>query len=85
MLLEGRRDEQSTYQAKQIESKEPSDGETNKIEQKPSISTSVTCRNCVHIHTQGYVQRKGKQSCNHCGKPNHFAAVCRGRQTKRDY
>ena len=44
MLLEGQRDEQSTYQAKQIESKESIDGETNKIEQIPS--TSVTCRNC---------------------------------------
>ena len=41
MMLEGRRDEQSTYQAKQIESKEPTDGETNKLEQKPS--TSITC------------------------------------------
>ena len=34
MLIEGRRDEQSTYQAKQIESKEPSDGETKKLEQQ---------------------------------------------------
>ena len=34
MLIEGRRDEQSMYQAKQIESKEPSDGETKKLEQQ---------------------------------------------------
>ena len=31
MLLEGRRDEQSTYQAKDIESKDVTDAETNKI------------------------------------------------------
>ncbi|CAB4007251.1 Hypothetical predicted protein [Paramuricea clavata] len=36
MLLEGRRDEQSKYQAQQIESKEQTDGEANKLEQKPS-------------------------------------------------
>ena len=31
MLLEGRRDEQNTYQAKDIESKDVTDAETNKI------------------------------------------------------
>ncbi|CAB4030355.1 Hypothetical predicted protein, partial [Paramuricea clavata] len=36
MLLEGRRDEQSKYQAEQIESKEQTDGEANKLEQKPN-------------------------------------------------
>ena len=45
MLIEGRRDEQSI--AKKIESnKEPSDGETKKLEQ-PRASSGVTCRNCV--------------------------------------
>ncbi len=58
MLLEGRRDEQSTYQAKQIESKESIDGETNKIEQKSS--TSVTCRNCGRkLSTYGSMSCKG--------------------------
>ena len=50
MLIEGRRDEQSTYQAKQIESKEPSDGETKKLEQQPRASSGVTCRNCGHAY-----------------------------------
>ena len=78
MLLEGRRDEQSTYQAKQIESKEVIDGETNELEQKSS--NSATCRNCGrnYPHT-GTCPAKGK-TCNNCGKPNHFAAVCRGKQ-----
>ena len=44
MLIEGRRDEQSTYQAKQIESKEPSDGETKKLEQQSRASSGVTCK-----------------------------------------
>ena len=35
MFIVGRRDKQSTYQAKQIESKEPTDGETKKLEQQP--------------------------------------------------
>jgi hypothetical protein len=48
MLLEGHRDEQSKYQAQQIESKEQIDGEANKLEQKPSNgsisnSSSETC------------------------------------------
>ena len=62
MLLEGRRDEQSTYQAKQIESKEAIDGETNKLEQKSS--NSATCRNCGrnYPHT-GACPAKGK-TCN---------------------
>ncbi|CAB3996492.1 PREDICTED: uncharacterized protein LOC107336737 [Paramuricea clavata] len=85
MLLEGRRDEQSKYQAQQIESKEQTDGEANKLEQKPnngniSNSSNIICRNCgrAYPHT-GACPAKGK-TCNNCGKPNHFAAVCRGKQ-----
>jgi hypothetical protein len=85
ILLEGRRDEQSKYQAQQIESKEQTDGEANKLEQKPSNgsisnSSGVICRNCgrAYPHT-GACPAKGK-TCNNCGKPNHFAAVCRGKQ-----
>ena len=80
MLLEGRRDEQSAYQAKQIESKEPTDGETNKVEHK--ASSSSTCRNCgrTYPHT-GVCPAKGK-TCNSCGKSNHFAVVCRGKQNQ---
>ena len=85
MLLEGRRDEQSKYQAQQIESKEQTDGEANKLEQKPSNgsisnSSNVICRNCgrAYPHT-GACPAKGK-TCNSCEKPNHFASVCRGSQ-----
>ncbi|CAB4036105.1 Retrovirus-related Pol poly from transposon [Paramuricea clavata] len=85
MLLEGRRDEQSKYQAQQIEPKEQTDGEANKLEQKPdngniSNSSNIICRNCgrAYPHT-GACPAKGK-TCNNCGKPNHFGAVCRGKQ-----
>ena len=39
MLLEGRRDEQSTYQAKDIESKDVKDAETNKIDTRQGQKT----------------------------------------------
>ena len=64
MLIEGRRDEQSTYQAKQIESKEPSDGETKKLEQQSRASSGVTCKNCGRAYPhEGVCPAKGKK-CN---------------------
>ena len=61
MLLEGRRNEQSKYQAQQIESKvEPTVGETNKLEQ------GNKCRNCgrEYLHSSA-CPAKGK-TCNKC-------------------
>ena len=47
MLLEGRRDEQSAYQARDIESKDVKEAETNKITTKQEQqSDQQTCRNC---------------------------------------
>ena len=80
MLIEGRRNEQSTYQAKQIESKEPCDGETKKLEQQPHASSSVTCRNCGRAYPHEGVFPMKDKTCNYCKKLNHFAAVCRGKQ-----
>ena len=58
-MLEGWCEDQSTYQAKQIESKEPTDSETNKLEQKPS--PSITCRNCgCNYSHMEHAQRKAK-------------------------
>ena len=83
MLLEGRRDEQSTFQTKEIESKETKDGETNRLEQKSRnhhLNNKPTCRNCgrefPHV---GTCPARGK-TCNNCGKPNHFATVCRAKR-----
>ena len=47
MFLKGRRDEQSTYQAKDIESEDVKDAETNIIAtQQRQKTEQQTCRNC---------------------------------------
>ena len=83
MLIEGRRDEQSAFQTKDIESKETKDGETNRLEQthrNNNNNSKSKCRNCgrefPHI---GTCPARGK-TCSNCGKSNHFATVCRAKQ-----
>ena len=73
MLLDGRRDEISKFQSKEIERKPDSREETNQVTTK-----SQTCRTCgcSHSHTS-LCPAKGKE-CYYCGKPNHFENVCRG-------
>jgi hypothetical protein len=74
--LDGRRAEQSEYQARDIESKEPSTDGLHKVHTTPKRTT--TCRNCGGIYPhEGQCPAKGKQ-CRKCGKCNHFAKVCRG-------
>ena len=80
MLLEGRRDEQSKYQAQQIESKvEPTVGETNKLEQ------GNKCRNCGREYPHSSACPAKRKTCNKCGKQNHFAAVCRWQPAQTRY
>ena len=83
MLLEGRRDEQSTYQAKDIESKDVKDAETNIIAtQQRQKTEQQTCRNCGRRYPHdGRCTATGK-ICNNCGKPNHFANECRSTAKK---
>ena len=83
MLLEGRRDEQSAYQARDIESKDVKEAETNKITTKQEQqSEQQTCRNCGRSYPhEGRCPATGKV-CNKCGKPNHFANVCRSSAKK---
>ena len=75
MLIDGRRDETSDYQAKDIESKEGYTENTNRLEMKPK----KTCNNCggewPHL---AQCPAKGK-TCRKCGKANHFQVVCRSR------
>ena len=75
MLLEGRRDEQSEYQAKDIESNEQTEETTHQLDARPT----QTCRNCggTFPHEGGY-PAKGKV-CHKCGKENHFVKMCRGK------
>ena len=83
MLIEGRRDEQSTFQTKEIESKETKGGETNRLAQQHGNNISnykSTCKNCGReFPHKGACPARGKK-CNNCGKPNHFATVCRAKQ-----
>ncbi|XP_028412526.1 uncharacterized protein LOC114535409 [Dendronephthya gigantea] len=84
MLIEGRRDEQSTFQTKEIESKETKDGEMNRIEQQCRNNTNNTskskCRNCGRDFPHISVCPARGKSCNKCGKLNHFAMMCRSTQ-----
>ena len=75
MLLDGRRDEISKFQTKQIEAKDNTpEVQTNKIEAK--------CSNCggKFPHSSA-CPAKGKD-CRNCGKMNHFAKFCRGRKSQ---
>ena len=72
ILLDGRRDEQSAFQARDIESKEKGSEDINKINQ-----TAKTCRNCGGSYPHaGNCPAKNKQY-KKCGKFNHFAKFCR--------
>ncbi|XP_065067305.1 uncharacterized protein K02A2.6-like [Rhopilema esculentum] len=76
MLLEGRRDEQSTLQVKEIESKDKNFAEANKLTTRHTQG-SLKCFNCggSYPHT-GTCPAKGRE-CKICKKQGHFANVCR--------
>lgn len=75
MLLDGRRDEQSAYQAKNIEAKEQQLEETHKI----TTPKSLKCRQCEGQYShEASCPARGEQ-CRKCGKQNHFASVCCGK------
>ena len=76
MLLEGRRDEQSTFQAKAKGSKEKPVAETNRMETK-KVSKCYSCGR-AYPHN-GPCPAKGKE-CNHCGKMNYFSNICKDKQ-----
>jgi hypothetical protein len=79
MLLEGRRDEQSSYQIKDIESKEPTEVYTNKLDGKSAKTEAKTCRYCGREYSHvGQCPAKG-QTCHICGKVNQFARVCKSK------
>jgi hypothetical protein len=78
MLLEGRRDEQSAFQAKDIESTSP-DSATSTFNKIDALYRPTGCRNCGgSFPHKGLCPAKGKQ-CRKCGKLNHFQSVCRSR------
>ena len=74
--MEARRNEQSAFHAKDIESKEKFIAETNRVETK-KIPNCFSCgRACPH---KGPCSAKGKE-CNHSGKKNHFSNVCKDKR-----
>ena len=74
LLLEGRRDEQSAFQAKDIESTS-TDSVTTTFDEIDALSSPAKCRNCggSFPHKEP-CPAKGKQ-CRSCGKLNHFQSV----------
>ena len=81
MLLDGRRDESSSYQAKAIESREELTETVHRFIAKPNKRSQKACNNCGgKLPHRGPCPAKGK-TCRNCEKPNHFAAVCRSSKT----
>ena len=79
ILIDGRRDEQSAYQARDIESKEQKNEALRKLQE-----TATKCRNCGGLYTHtNHCPAKGKQ-CKKCGKQNHFAKVCRSKPEQKE-
>ena len=80
MLLEGRRDEQSTFQAKEIEGKEEHFAEANKLK---TTSKQKKCHQCGGPYPLDKVcPAKGKE-CLKCGKENHFSNKCRSKGNRQ--
>ena len=77
MLIEGRRDEQSKYQAKDIESKD-AHVVMNKVETRKASKCRAYGSSYPHPNE---CPAKGKQ-CRSCGKSNHFANACQSSQKK---
>jgi hypothetical protein len=78
ILVDGRRDEQSAFQAREIESKDTKRDEINEVKRRQQ------CHFCggSYPHEKGPCPAKGKD-CRKCGKQNHFAKVCRGKQQQQ--
>ena len=89
MLLDGRRDEISKYQSKDIESREtPHAEEAHKITKKRETSVpaqtrpKLFCWNCGGTFPhRGQCPARGK-TCNSFGQENHFSTVCKEKRQK---
>ena len=84
MLWEGRRDEQSSLQAKETESKEHIGNSvgTNKLQTKVK-GRNLKCFSCGGAFPhEGVCPAKGKY-CRNCNQKNHFASVCKNKQHRK--
>ena len=74
MLIDGRRDETSSYQARDIETTHVHTETTHRLQSK---SDKKTCNNCGgEWPHKNQCPAQGK-TCRKCNKPNHFQSVCR--------
>ena len=78
MLLEGRHE--STFQAKDIESKETIVADANRIETKKTSK----CYSCGRAYPNNGTRPAKGNECNNCGKKSHFSNVCRDK-SKQSY
>ena len=73
MLIDGRRDETSSYQARDIETTHVHTETTHRLQSK---SDKKTCNNCGgEWPHKNQCPAQGK-TCRKCNKPNHFQSVC---------
>ncbi len=73
ILIDGRRAEQSSYQARDMESQDQGPNSVRKVN-----TSSQTCRNCGGTYPHERQCPAQGKTCRKCGKSNHFAKVCRG-------
>ncbi len=78
ILVDGRGNEQSAFQAREIESKETNCDNINEVKHRQQ------CHSCggSYPHEKGPCPAKGKDCCK-CGKQNHFMKVCGGKQQQQ--
>ena len=78
ILIDGRRAEQSSYQARDIESQGQGSNRESRTVQKLNTTSQQTCRNCGGQYPHERQCPAQGKSCRKCSKPNHFAKVYRG-------
>ena len=81
MLLDGRRDEQSSFQANEIEGKTEPLVETNKL-QSGVKKSYLKCHHCGGPFPHDKSCPAEGKTCLKCGKKNHFAKQCRSKSNR---
>lgn len=81
MLLDGRGDEISHYQSKEIEAQKP-DWRVEEANLLTATQSALKCRNCGRArYPDNVCPAKGKEY-NNCGKLSHFSRICLSKASK---